>query len=182
LKVFIVEHFNKKSNFKSSTTTTTRIPSSKTDDIMPARLFRNAVHVVQRVTTTTTSTARRCISTTRILHLDWMAQVEADAIAARRGRRYQAATAVNEVALGRLEHEFKAARVQNASSLSDRVRNLIAKCDAHRGNATLFNAIRKRALAARQELIAQREAAGLAKDGQANAAAVEATFPIPGPM
>eukprot|EP00729_Bicosta_minor_P008534 gene8534-11414_t len=40
----------------------------------------------------------------------------------------------------------------------------------------------KRAVAARQELIAQREAAGLVKDSQANSETIHLLFPIPAAM
>ena len=112
--------------------------------------------------------------------LDWMAQAELDAHAASSGRKLAGST--TEMAMGKLQHDLAAEKVGNAVALEDRLRSLIRKCDAHRGDRTLFNAIRKRALVARQELITQREAAGLAKDPQMNAEAVEAMFQIPGPM
>lgn len=130
--------------------------------------------------------------------------------------------------MGKIEHEFKVERVANALTSEDRLKTLIAKCEAHRQVATmecfrhsflffylkrkkrkghafthqidadvyclddvitpirhdrkLFNAIRKRAVAARQELIAQREAAGLVKDSQANSETIHLLFPIPAAM
>ena len=64
---------------------------------------------------------------------------------------------MNEVMMGKIEHEFKMERVANALTSEDRLKTLIAKCEAHSHDRKLFNAIRKRAVAARQELIAQRE-------------------------
>jgi len=84
--------------------------------------------------------------------------------------------------MGKLENEFQGERVHNAMKLENKLRTLIAKCKENRGDAKLFNAIRKRAIATRQELIVQREAAGMAKNSQQNTATVEATFPIPAGM
>jgi len=84
----------------------------------------------------------------------------------------------------RIGNEFQGERVHNSKKLEDKLRMLIEKCNETRGgdNTKLFNAIRKRAMATRQELIVQREAAGMAKNSVQNAEMVEATFPIPASM
>jgi len=117
----------------------------------------------------------------RLFATDWMVQAELDAIAANKGRQAAGGSA-GDVMMSKLEHEFQGERVSNAIKLEDKLKMLIKKCKENRGDAKLFNAIRKRALAARQDLIAQREAAGLAKNSVLNAATIERTFPIPASM
>eukprot|EP00592_Proboscia_alata_P028626 CAMPEP_0194444370 /NCGR_PEP_ID=MMETSP0176-20130528/127233_1 /TAXON_ID=216777 /ORGANISM="Proboscia alata, Strain PI-D3" /LENGTH=220 /DNA_ID=CAMNT_0039270741 /DNA_START=90 /DNA_END=752 /DNA_ORIENTATION=+ len=109
-------------------------------------------------------------------------QAEMDAIAANKGRQMNGGSSLGEVVMSKLEGEFQGERVHNAMKLENKLRTLIAKCKENRGDAKLFNAIRKRAIATRQELIVQREAAGMAKNSQQNTATVEATFPIPAGM
>ena len=111
---------------------------------------------------------------------DWMVQAEIDAITANKGR--QLGGSPGDVMMSKLEHEFQGERVSNAMKLEDKLRLLIKKCNENRGDTKLFNAIRKRALAARQDLIVQREAAGMAKNSALNAETVERTFPIPASM
>jgi len=109
----------------------------------------------------------------------WMIQTEIDAIVANKNK---AGGSPGDVMMGKLEHEFQSERVSNAVKLEDKLRLLIQKCHENRGDKKLFNAIRRRALAARQDLTVQREAAGMAKNSVINAETVERTFPIPGSM
>lgn len=44
---------------------------------------------------------------------------------------------MNEVMMGKIEHEFKVERVANALTSEDRLKTLIAKCEAHRQVATM---------------------------------------------
>jgi hypothetical protein len=81
--------------------------------------------------------------------------------------------------MGKLEHEFQEERVGNALKSEERLRMLIEKCRENGHDSTLFNALRKRAIAARQELVQQREAAGMAKNSQHNAETIQMLFPIP---
>ena len=74
---------------------------------------------------------------------------------------------------------MKAEKVGNTLRHEDKLRLLITKLEASRGEPQVFALIRKRALAARQELITQRDLAGMNKDTQQNAKLVEAAFPIP---
>jgi len=112
---------------------------------------------------------------------DWMFQAEIEAIAANKGRQVSGGSPGDAV-MSKLENEFQGERVHNTMKLEDKLRMIITKCEENRGDAKLFNAIRKRAIATRHELIVQREAAGMAKNSVQNAATVEATFPIPADM
>eukprot|EP00588_Corethron_pennatum_P000026 CAMPEP_0194294412 /NCGR_PEP_ID=MMETSP0169-20130528/50594_1 /TAXON_ID=218684 /ORGANISM="Corethron pennatum, Strain L29A3" /LENGTH=109 /DNA_ID=CAMNT_0039043261 /DNA_START=1 /DNA_END=330 /DNA_ORIENTATION=+ len=109
-----------------------------------------------------------------------MVQAEIDAITARKGRQTTGGSP-GDVMMGKLEHEFQVERVSNAMKLEEKLRSLITKCSENRGDTELFNATRKRALAARQDLIVQREAAGMAKNAALNAETVE-DVPIPTSM
>eukprot|EP00040_Diaphanoeca_grandis_P027000 m.152430 g.152430 ORF g.152430 m.152430 type:complete len:162 (-) comp30806_c1_seq1:350-835(-) len=111
---------------------------------------------------------------------DWMVQAELDAIKATKGRKV--AGAPGDIMMDKLEHEFKAERVSNTLNQEDKLRKLIKQCKESRDNPEIFNSIRKQALQARQQLITQREASGMAKNSQLNATTVEATFPIPKAM
>jgi hypothetical protein len=121
------------------------------------------------------SSAQRCLFATK--KLDWMDQAEMDASKAK-----MAGGNPTDIIMGQLEHELQGERVSGAMKLEDKLRSLIKKCDENKGDTKLFNAIRKRALVAREELTVQREAAGMAKDSALNAATIEATFPIPASM
>lgn len=111
---------------------------------------------------------------------DWEIQAEMEALSANKTKTLNGDP--NNVMMSKLEHEFASERVHNAMKLEDKLKMLIKKCNENRGDRKLFNAIRTRAMTARQELIVQREAAGMAKNSVLNAETVEATFPIPGSM
>ena len=80
---------------------------------------------------------------------------------------------------GKLEHEMKAEKVGNTLRQEDKLRLLLTQLEASRGDPQVFALIRARALEARQDLITQRDLAGLNKDSHLNARLVEAAFPIP---
>lgn len=115
---------------------------------------------------------------------EWMRLAEEEAIAATNARAMSQGTA-QDVMMNRLTHELDSERVSNAVKLEERLRQLIAKAGAARGKATdsmgrkVYSAVRKKCLEARQDLITQREAAGMATDA---ASSVEAAFPIPPPV
>mmetsp|Transcript_32747 Transcript_32747/g.64888 ORF Transcript_32747/g.64888 Transcript_32747/m.64888 type:complete len:147 (+) Transcript_32747:60-500(+) len=144
------------------------------------RLIRLRGSALSRNLPPTLSAQQRCLFATN-KKPDWMVQAEIDAITANKGRQ-TAGGSPGDVMMGKLEHEFQGERVSNAMKLEDKLRLLIKKCSENRGDTKLFNAIRKRALAARQDLIVQREAAGMAKNSALNAETVERTFPIPASM
>jgi 5'-deoxynucleotidase YfbR-like HD superfamily hydrolase len=112
---------------------------------------------------------------------DWMVQAEQEAIAATNARAAKQGTANNQM-MNKLQHEMDAEKVHNAIKLEDKLKMLIQKCNEARSGAvdtrgrTLYSALRKKALQTRQDLITQREAAGMLSDA---AGIVEAAFPIP---
>jgi len=122
------------------------------------------------------------VTTCRMLSsgLDWMQQAEVEARAASKGKTSVAAGESPSMHLmNKIEHEMMEERVQHASNLTDKLKNLIKKCHENSGNRTVYAALRNRAIATRQELIVQREVSGMTVDQQANAALVESQFPIP---
>jgi len=121
--------------------------------------------------------AVRRFSTKKPITPGWMQQAELDAAAASKSKA-SVGTPGSQM-LNKLEHEFQGERVAGASRMEDKLKVLIDKCKQNTSDPKIYDALRKRALAARQELIVQREAAGMAKDSTINAASVEAAFPIP---
>ena len=105
-----------------------------------------------------------------------MAQAEIDAIAATNAKGLKGTP--NDVMMNKLSHELQGERISNAVKMEDRLRQLIIKVNESREhpNPMVYKAVRKKALDIRQDLITQREAAGMNKDA---AALVEAMFPIP---
>jgi hypothetical protein len=112
---------------------------------------------------------------------DWMVQAEQEAIAATNARSAKEGT-VNDQMMNKLKHELDSEKVHNAIKLEDKLKLIIEKCHDARSGAvdtrgrTLYSALRKKALQTRQDLITQREAAGMLSDA---AGIVEAAFPIP---
>ena len=86
----------------------------------------------------------------------------------------------NDVMMNKLTHELQGERIANAAKMEDRLRQLIVKVNESReleySHPMVYKAVRKKALDVMQDLITQREAAGMNKDA---AALVEAMFPIP---
>jgi len=111
---------------------------------------------------------------------DWMAQAEAEAIAATNARAAQGTA--NDHVMSKLAHEFQGERISSAVKLSDKLNDLIAKCHAAKPGAVdergrkVYNTLRKKALQTRQDLITQKEAAGMTTDATS---VVESAFPIP---
>ena len=113
---------------------------------------------------------------------EWMIQAEQEALAASSAR---AVSTPNGRMMDKLTHEFNSERVSNSVRLEDKLKQLIAKANQAKSGATdkkgrmVYTAIRKKALETRQDLITQREAAGMATDATS---AVEAAYPIPTPV
>jgi hypothetical protein len=112
---------------------------------------------------------------------DWMVQAELDSVASVAARAAKGGS-VNDRLMNQLTHEFDSERVRNTVNMEDRLKQLLIKLNGARPGAVddrgrkLYNAIRKRCLDSRQELITQRESAGLGKDA---AGIVEQMFFIP---
>jgi hypothetical protein len=110
-----------------------------------------------------------------------MIEAELEAISATNARAAKSGTA-NDTMMSKLTHEMASERVSNALKLEEKLGTLLAKCEDARSGATdargrkLFNALRKKASEMRQELITQREAAGMVTDA---ATVVETAFPLP---
>mmetsp|Transcript_12448 Transcript_12448/g.18625 ORF Transcript_12448/g.18625 Transcript_12448/m.18625 type:complete len:162 (+) Transcript_12448:358-843(+) len=111
----------------------------------------------------------------------WMVQAELDAIAATNAKASKQGT-MNDQMMNKFQHELDGEKVHNAIKLQDKLKLIIQKCHDARSGAVdtrgrkLYSALRKKALQMRQDLITQREAAGMSSDA---AGIVEAAFPIP---
>jgi 5'-deoxynucleotidase YfbR-like HD superfamily hydrolase len=112
---------------------------------------------------------------------DWMAQANKDAISDTKARTNKQGD-VNDQFMNKLQHELDSEKVHNAVKLEDKLKDLIQKCNDARSGAvdtrgrTLYSALRKKALQTRQDLITQRETAGMLSDA---AGIVESSYPIP---
>jgi hypothetical protein len=112
---------------------------------------------------------------------DWMVQAEQESIAATNARAAKQGTA-NDHMMNKLQHELDSEKMHNTVKLEDKLKVLIQKCNEARSGAvdtrgrTLFSALRKKALQTRQDLISQRESAGMLTDA---ANIVDTAFPIP---
>jgi hypothetical protein len=112
---------------------------------------------------------------------DWMVQAEQDATAGTNAKAAKQGT-INDQMMNKLKHELDSEKVHNAIKLEDKLKLMIQKCHEARSGAVdtrgrkLYSALRKKALQTRQDLITQREAAGMVLDA---AGIVEAAFPIP---
>lgn len=112
---------------------------------------------------------------------DWMIEAELEAITATNARAAKQGT-VNDRMMNKLQHELDSEKISHAIKLDDKLKTLIRKCHDARSGAVdkrgrmVYSALRKKALQTRQDLITQREAAGMLSDA---AATVEAAFPIP---
>lgn len=113
---------------------------------------------------------------------DWMVQAEIEAIAATNARAAKAGTA-NDHMMSKIQHELDGEKISNSIRLQDKLKDVIDKCHKARAGAVdtrgrmVYNTIRKKALQLRQDLITQKEAAGMMTDATST---VEAAFPIPG--
>jgi hypothetical protein len=110
-----------------------------------------------------------------------MIEAELEATAATNARAAKQGTA-NDRMMSKLTHELDSEKISHATKLQEKLKDLIQKCQNARSGATdarartVYNAIRKKALQTRQELISQKEAAGMVTDATN---LVEAQFPIP---
>jgi hypothetical protein len=110
-----------------------------------------------------------------------MIEAELEAISATNARAAKSGTA-NDTMMSKLTHEMASERVSNALKLEEKLRTLLQKCQDARSGATdtrgrkIYSTLRKKASEMRQELITQREAAGMVTDA---ATVVEAAFPLP---
>ena len=116
---------------------------------------------------------------------DWMIEAELEAIAATNARAIKQGTA-NDVVMGKLKHELDGEIISNAIKLEEKLVMIIQKCKDARSGAmvdargrAVYNALRKKALATRQDLITQKEAAGMVTDATSM---VESAYPIPASM
>lgn len=113
-----------------------------------------------------------------------MVQAELEAISATNARAAKQGT-VNDRMMNTLQHELDSEKVSHAIKLDDKLKRLIQQCNAARSGAIdkrgrmVYSALRKKALQTRQDLVTQREAAGMLADA---AGVVEAAFPIPPPV
>ena len=77
--------------------------------------------------------------------LDWKKQAEMEAIAATKGRTsVHAGISPATHMIDKLEHEFQGERVANATNLTERLQQLIAKCHANAGNRAVYSTLRKK--------------------------------------
>jgi hypothetical protein len=112
---------------------------------------------------------------------DWMVEAELDAIAATNARAAKQGTA-NNITMSKLQHDLDSERVPNAIKLEDKLVAIIKKCKEATASATdahgcmVYNTLQKKALQTRQDLITQKEAAGMALDATS---IVENAYPIP---
>ncbi|CAB9510470.1 expressed unknown protein [Seminavis robusta] len=116
---------------------------------------------------------------------DWMIEAELEAIAATNARAIKQGTA-NDVVMGKLKHELDREIISNAIKLEEKLVMIIQKCNDAKSGAmvdargrAVYNALRKKALATRQDLITQKEAAGMVTDATSM---VESAHPIPASM
>ena len=78
----------------------------------------------------------------------------------------------------KLKHELAAESVSNTSRVQGKLETMLAALATLRGgDAAVFNQQRLACISARQDLIAQREAAGLLQGGHVEA--MERAYPIP---
>lgn len=123
----------------------------------------------------------RRLSTTPPPRPEWMVAAEREAATAAKAKLGVGTGSAGDVMMGKLEHEMQGEKVGQTLRTEEKLRRLITKLEGSRGgDPQVFALIRKRALAARQDLVTQRDLAGMNKDSQENARIVEAAFPIPG--
>jgi hypothetical protein len=155
----------------------------------PLRLARTASSAV-RSRATTSAAAAAAAAASRVMRYryfatDWMQQAELEAIAATKDRALKGGNiSASDHMMNKLTNEMDQERISNAMKLQDKLKILIDKCHQHKGAATtdnprgraVYSALRKKALGLRQDLISQKEAAGMITDA---ANVVEQAFPIP---
>jgi 3-polyprenyl-4-hydroxybenzoate decarboxylase len=83
--------------------------------------------------------------------------------------------------MGKVAKEFQAEGASLAVKQEDKLKEVMKKMNKVSGNALMFNTLRKKAIEVRQNIITQRELAGLAKDATLSRKVIEDLFPIPAP-
>lgn len=107
------------------------------------------------------------------------AEAEAQQMAGSRGGEGGRGTS-HDLFESKLRHELAAESVSNTSRMQSKLEKLLAGLDDRSEDAAAFNQRRLECISARQDLLAQREAAGLLQ--QQHVDAVEKAFPIPPPL
>ena len=125
-------------------------------------------------------TQRTFVSPT-IYRKDWMKDAEREARAAAQNKVGGGGNP-GDVMMDKLQHEFSKEGAGHAKSQEDRLTVLLGKMSSQRGSPTIYNAIRKKAIECRQNIIVQREAAGMNKNSDEGRKVVENLFPIPGSL
>ena len=129
------------------------------------------------------ASARRSFSTTAASAASWERDVEREAMSAAQNKKMDGSgLSPSDVMMDKVSREFAAEGVSLAKSQEDKLTIILRKMDVS-GNKTTFNALRKKALELRQNVITQRDAAGLSsKDQDESRKLVEGLFPIGGPI
>ena len=81
--------------------------------------------------------------------------------------------------MSKVSREFQQEGASLAKSQEDKLVILLKKLPALRSQKATYNTVRKKALEVRQNMITQREAAGLSKDSNEGRKVIEGLFPIP---
>jgi hypothetical protein len=133
------------------------------------------------------ASARRsgvCYSTTAVSAFSWERDVEREAMGAAQNKKMDwSGLSPNDVMMDKVSREFAAEGVSLAKSQEDKLTVVLRKMATVSGNKTTYNALRKKALGLRQDVITQRDAAGLSsKDQDEGRKLIEELFPIGGPL
>ena len=138
-------------------------------------------HQTTRQRTRILITQRTFVFSPTIYRQDWMKDAEREARAAAQNKVGGGGNP-GDVMMDKLKHEFSKEGAEHAKSQEDRLTVLLGKMNSQRGSPTIYNAIRKKAIACRQNIIVQREAAGMNKNSDEGRKVVENIFPIPGSL
>ena len=106
------------------------------------------------------------------------AEAEAQQLVGSRGREGGRGSS-HDLFESKLKHELAVESVSNTSRMQSKLERLLAGLEERREDAAAFNRHRLECISARQDLIAQREAAGLLQEGHVEA--LERAYPIPSP-
>jgi len=123
-------------------------------------------------------------STTAVSAFSWERDVEREAMGAAQNKKMDGSgLSPNDVMMDKVSREFAAEGVSLAKSQEDKLTVVLRKMATVSGNKTTYNALRKKALVLRQDVITQRDAAGLSsKDQDEGRKLIEELFPIGGPL
>jgi hypothetical protein len=111
----------------------------------------------------------------------WMIDAEREARSAVEARADVGGGTPGDVMMGKVAKEFQAEGASLAVKQEDKLKEVMKKMNKVSGNALMFNTLRKKAIEVRQNIITQRELAGLAKDATLSRKVIEDLFPIPAP-